>query len=275
MADKTCFFIAPIGERDSLVRKRSDQVLRYLVRAVLEPMGYAAQRADELDDEGLITNQVVERLVEGDLVVADLTGRNPNVFYELAVRHAARKPVVHLIADGEDIPFDVANMRAVSYALSDPDLLSQAQTELRRKVEAIETATEHAPNPITAALDLQALRASDEPDKEVMGTMLTAIADLRLEVHSLGRQLRHELPARSPEGGRGFPSVGAIVHHAQFGTGYVAKTESNGVVVVRFEGGPERQLVWEMAPIRVSEEPETSPTAVRPPPRVPDDDIPF
>lgn len=71
-------------------------------------------RADEIDDEGLITNQIIEHLIEDDLVVADLTGLNPNVFYEVAVRHAARKPIVHLITTGQDIPFDVANMRAVS-----------------------------------------------------------------------------------------------------------------------------------------------------------------
>jgi hypothetical protein len=46
-----------------------------------------------------------------------MTGHNPNVFYELAVRHGANKPVVHMIAKGENIPFDVAANRAIYYTL--------------------------------------------------------------------------------------------------------------------------------------------------------------
>ena len=60
------------------------------------------------------------------------------MFYELAVRHAARKPIIHLITKGQDIPFDVSNMRAVPYALNDPDVLEEACKELARKVDSIE-----------------------------------------------------------------------------------------------------------------------------------------
>ena len=235
MAGKTCFFIAPIGDRDSAARKRSDQVLRHLVRFAAEPLGFQAMRADELDDEGLITNQVIDRLVSGDLVVADLTGRNPNVFYELAVRHAARKPVVHLIQHGEAIPFDVANMRAVPYALDDPDLLTEAQGELRRKIEAAVTAERPAANPITAALDLQALRASDEPEKEALGAVLAAIDDLRGEVRGIKNRLGTRGSPLTPIDG--VPSVGDGVVHDAFGSGVVTGTEPSGIITIKFADG--------------------------------------
>jgi hypothetical protein len=165
------------------------QVLRHLVRKVLEP-DYRVVRADQIDDEGLITNQIIEHLLDDDLVVADLTGLNPNVFYEIAVRHAARKPIVHLITKGQEIPFDVANMRAVPYALDDPDLLEDAQGDLARKVKAIEeSGFVAASNPISAAHDVWLLRESEQPDVRQAGDLLASFHELRDEVRMLARRM--------------------------------------------------------------------------------------
>ena len=108
-----CFVISPIGESDSDTRKRADQILRHVIKPAVEQCGYIATRADEIDQPGIITSQVIQRVVEDPLVVADLTERNPNVFYELAIRHALRKPLVQIIKKGEQIPFDVAATRTV------------------------------------------------------------------------------------------------------------------------------------------------------------------
>jgi len=54
-------------------------------------------------------------LRKSDLVIADLTYHNPNVFYELAVRHLNKKPVIHLIKKGEKIPFDINDRRTIFY----------------------------------------------------------------------------------------------------------------------------------------------------------------
>ena len=252
MGDKTCFFIAPIGDRETPVRKRSDQVLKHLVRFVAEPLGYSVERADELSDEGLITNHIIDRLVESQLVVADLTGRNPNVFYELAVRHAAHRPVVHLIQFGDDIPFDVANMRAVHYSLDDPDSVVEAQTQLRRKIQAVDTSDEAGPNPISAALQLRSLQTSSEPEKEALGAVLSEIADLRLEITKLTRRLTSmpaELSKHRPQVPLTSVTVGAAVRHAVFGEGRVTELEPGGVVLVRFADGANKKLMWDHAPI--------------------------
>lgn len=88
---KTCFVIAPIGEPGSETRRRSDQILNHVIKPVAKQAGYAAVRADEEGEPGLITHQVIQHLLDDPLVIADLTGRNPNVFYELAIRHAINK----------------------------------------------------------------------------------------------------------------------------------------------------------------------------------------
>ena len=146
-------------------------------------------RADEIDEEGLITHQVIEHLLEDDLVVADLTGLNPNVFYEVAVRHAVQKPIVHLMTAGEEIPFDIANMRTVSYALDDPDLLEAAQEELDRKVKSIEDADWiAAPNPISAAKNVSLLQESEQPEVRAEGNLLASVNELRDEVRTLRKR---------------------------------------------------------------------------------------
>jgi hypothetical protein len=78
---KTCFFIAPIGLEGSDVRVRSDQVLKHIVAPAARECGYDTIRADQISEPGIITSQVIQHVVEDPLVVADLTDRNPNVFY--------------------------------------------------------------------------------------------------------------------------------------------------------------------------------------------------
>ena len=135
---KTCFVIAPIGDVDSDIRKRSDQLLRHIIRPAAESCGYEAVRADEIQEPGIITSQVIQRVVDADLVVADLTERNPNVFYELAIRHAIRKPFVQIIDEGETLPFDVAVTRTIFVDHHDLDNVAQARSDIEGQIRALE-----------------------------------------------------------------------------------------------------------------------------------------
>lgn len=95
--DKECFFIAPIGDAESESRERSDKLMEYIVDEAVSDYGYSVTRADQMDQPGSITNQIIEKVVDSELVIADLTEHNPNVFYELAVRHATGEPFIQLI----------------------------------------------------------------------------------------------------------------------------------------------------------------------------------
>src|SRR5208282_587041 len=111
---KICFIICPIGEGGSEQRHRSNQMRKYVFNPVAEDLcGYRTIRADEISEPGIITAQIIQHLMDDPLVIADLTDSNPNVFYELAVRHAVRKPVVQLIDYRSVIPFDVAVQRTI------------------------------------------------------------------------------------------------------------------------------------------------------------------
>lgn len=162
-ADKTCFVITPIGSEGSECRIRSDQVLKHIIGPAAAECGYRSIRADQISDPGIITSQVITHIVEDDLVIADLTGHNPNVFYELALRHAVRKPIVQIMGLGENVPFDIAATRMIFVNHHDLDSAARAREEIVNQIRAAECDSSHADSPISIALDLQALRQSDNP----------------------------------------------------------------------------------------------------------------
>jgi hypothetical protein len=189
VGEKACFVIAPIGLPDSDTKRRSDQVLKHIIKPAVKICGYTATRADEMSEPGLITSQVIQRIVDDPLVVADLTESNPNVFYEMALRHAVKKPLVQLIAKGERIPFDVANMRTIILDHRDLDSVEAAKQEMIAQIKVMELPGAIINTPISVSLDLQTLQHSDKPQDRSLADLVSAITDLRRDVFNITRQL--------------------------------------------------------------------------------------
>ena len=181
---KICFVISPIGEDDSDTRKRSDQVLKHIITGPIEQLGYEVIRADKISEPGIITHQIIQHIVDAPLVIADLTERNPNVFYELAIRHAIRKPLVQLIKKGELIPFDVAATRIIQFDLQNLDSVDAAKLEITAQVKSLEAGKNDTDNPISVSLDLKMLKESGDPEERSLADIVEAISDLRLTITS-------------------------------------------------------------------------------------------
>lgn len=116
---KVCFYITPIGSEDSVERKHSDLFMSSLVQPALEELGLTVVRADQIGEPGMITSQVLEYIKRARLAIADLSYLNPNVFYEVALRHALRLPIVQLIRKADRLPFDVNQSRTLVFDTSD------------------------------------------------------------------------------------------------------------------------------------------------------------
>lgn len=129
--------ISPIGKSGEDIRKNADDVLKYIIDPVCEKYGYSVIRADKMSNSGLITKAIIEQIISSDLVIADLTGSNPNVFYELAIRHSYRKPAIQIVRGAVEIPFDVANVRTVSYETTLAGV-EEAKKEIGSMMESIE-----------------------------------------------------------------------------------------------------------------------------------------
>jgi len=161
----TCFVICPIGPKGSETRKRSDKVLRFIISPIADKVGLHLIRADQIPSPGIITDQIMKHLLEDELVIADLTDSNANVFYELAIRHVARKPVIQLIQEGEKIPFDAATMRTIEYSF-DVERINATKEELENQISSVLHEPLQVATPFSISSDLRLY-----PDLEKVGRL--------------------------------------------------------------------------------------------------------
>jgi hypothetical protein len=117
--ESTCFYISPIGQEDTEQRKHADFFLEYVVTPALREFNLEVVRADQIGKPGMIGKQVLEHILKSRLVIADLSFHNPNVFYELCLRHVTRLPTVQIIRAAEGIPFDIEQYRTIKIDTKD------------------------------------------------------------------------------------------------------------------------------------------------------------
>lgn len=155
---RSCFFVTPIGSEGSNERKRADDILELVLRPISADF-LTIVRADEVDEPGTITTDIVKRLHSNDLVIADLTGNNPNVMYEVGLRHCFNLPIVHLAQDGQKPPFDLSAERIVFFDLGDVRSVEMAKKKIGRACHAALDASPYK-SPVVRALELESLFAA-------------------------------------------------------------------------------------------------------------------
>lgn len=112
---KTCLAIMPMSDSTSCLAKEWNEVYWQMIEpAVIQsPLEYTCTRS--VVKLGNIIEEVLDSLNKADLVIADLTDRNPNVFYEIGVRHALRDRTILIAQTLEDVPFDLRQYSILVY----------------------------------------------------------------------------------------------------------------------------------------------------------------
>jgi hypothetical protein len=195
MARRTCFVISPVGDPGSPVRKRADQVFKHIIEPVTLALHYRAKRADLMKRPGLITSKVLTAVVDSDLVVADLTGHDAAVFYELAIRHAAQRPVVQLIDAAQELPFDTANMRTIFLDIHDLDSAEAARNELTGHVRDAEADPSPVQTPVLAAKSMRSLWDSEVPTDRFIAEALEELRALKRDRRRRDQHARRAVTA--------------------------------------------------------------------------------
>lgn len=113
-ADDSCFVMMPFGGH--LGKYYSSIYEPAIIKAGLRPV----RADDDIFGTGKIIDQVWRGIWDSKVLIAELTSRNPNVFYELGLAHALQKPVVLVSSNEEDVPFDLQHIRVIYYDVNDP-----------------------------------------------------------------------------------------------------------------------------------------------------------
>ncbi|RMF00055.1 MAG: SLATT domain-containing protein [Chloroflexi bacterium] len=170
------FVVMPFGRKQGSDGRwlDFDAIYTGLIRPALEAAGFEAFRADEESVSGDILTDMFQELLLADLVIADLSIDNANVFYELGVRHAIRRRgVVHIQSGRSYMPFDIFNVRTIPYHVDKhgrPDAAHlekdrQLITKITRETWASDTDRVHSPI-------FNLLQGLPEPDRKALRTPL-------------------------------------------------------------------------------------------------------
>lgn len=135
-SEKQCFVIMPFGEKQDVGGKIIDfnKIYDYLIKPALEKIeeyNVKCIRCDEISRAGWIHADMMEHIRDDEIAIADLTTLNPNVFYELGVRHALRKSGTVLIHHkGTKNPFNISGFRIIDYDHEDLKSVEEAKNQI-------------------------------------------------------------------------------------------------------------------------------------------------
>lgn len=142
---KTCFVVSPIGDVATETRINADKVFRHIINPVCQSCGFDAIRGDQINESDSITQTIIDKLLSAELVIADISGHNPNVFFEMGYRKCTNKPIIHLKRKGETIPFDVNTIRTFEYDLADLDSVEEIKNRLLQTINTFSFESSDAP----------------------------------------------------------------------------------------------------------------------------------
>jgi hypothetical protein len=125
------FVISQIGDEHSDVRARADEVLEYIIGPAAAEHGLEVVRSDRDPTPGQVTSRLIKSILESRVIIADLSGRNANVYYELGVVHSFRLPVVILVDHVASLSFDTEHERVIE--IGDDGTITARQADVAKK----------------------------------------------------------------------------------------------------------------------------------------------
>lgn len=284
--DDVVFFITQIGEKGSLIRKRADDVAEFIIGPALAEVASRGVdvgrlvRADHEVTPGSITVQIVRAIDTAQVVIADLTGRNANVYYELALAHSFGKRVVILVDDVANLAFDMKDARVI--AIGDEGAIPAREARAASEVlaDTFETVLSEGYTPESLVEQAGRSRQLRELSAEGGDPVPAQLAELAETLEELRSEVRHaELRRRHPSrGSHDTPDVseripgvvevlntilgtppdltpGYLVRHDKLGVGRIVGINGEGdseTATIEFlNDGKTRQILTSYAPMMV------------------------
>jgi hypothetical protein len=177
---RTCFVVMPISDAPPYEPGHFRRVYEHIIKPACMTAGFTPIRADDVNRANIIVIDVLRRIIEADLVLCDLSGRNPNVMYELGVRQAFNHPVVLIKDNKTDRVFDVQGLRDIEYdAALRVDRIGPVVQQIAASLKNTADGAEGEVNSIIQLLGVQPARIQSTTHlSEDASVLLSAIADV-------------------------------------------------------------------------------------------------
>lgn len=141
---KSCFILMPFDPKYI-------EVYTEVYKPVCAKNDLDCWRVDELARPGSITRDIVEGIIDAEVVIADLTGQNANVFYELGIAHSVGNKTIMTTQSLDDVPFDIRSYRVLLYKQSITGS-KQLSEDLDKAIKELLAAMERTSNPVQEAI---------------------------------------------------------------------------------------------------------------------------
>lgn len=179
----SCFTIMPFGGW-------FDDYYESIFCLAIEAAGLTPRRADDLYRPSTIVHDIWEHTQQAKLILADLSGKNPNVFYELGLAHALAKPAILVTESMDDVPFDLRALRVIEYDKNDPNWGVLLADKIENSIKEVLESPAQSVLPAFLGVRKSATTTTiSEKDKELI--------ELRQEMS----RLSHEVRGRYSKGG--------------------------------------------------------------------------
>ena len=183
-AHDVCFVIMPFGGW-------LDNYYEAIYCPAIKAAGLEPHRADDLYRPSTITNDIWEYTRRAKLLPADLSGRNPNVFYELGLAHALAKPAILIAESIEEIPFDLRALRILVYDKNDPKWGEQLRLRIEASIKEVIEAPKEAVLPAF-------LEVRDRTPNLSVTSHEKELIEIKQELELLRREVRNRAPQYEP-----------------------------------------------------------------------------
>jgi hypothetical protein len=177
------FVVSQIGDEKSDVRTRADEVLDFIIAPVATELSLDVVRSDRDPTPGHVTSRLIKLILESRVIIADLSGRNANVYYELGVAHSFRLPVVILVDNSDSLSFDTEHERVIE--IGDRGSITARQADAAkaklRETLAVVLKRDYKPSSlVTEVAEAQSLAklAPDDPVASELATIKQRIDEL-------------------------------------------------------------------------------------------------
>jgi hypothetical protein len=181
-SNKTCFVIMPFSSTPSCSEGEWTEIFENLFKPAFEEIGYICERAEPMT--GNLTESIVRKLRFSTVVLADITDKNPNVFYELGIRHSLSKRTIVVAQNSNDVPSDLRGYWFTRYGIRPAQVIS-FKRDIKRLVGEIESNPDKSDNPVSDFLDKEGLSVSKYTNIEnakKLGALYTELTGNQIEL---------------------------------------------------------------------------------------------